>query len=251
MLLLFLQAGVISHFAGERSASIIALRETAIEGLHVKLSEAEEKVSEMDGLRAKLEQEERAREISAQDLEKVAKERGLLKKELRASEAITQRKTDELDEAKRKLADFEDVQERLRLQVEKDANRISDLCTQVAGLDKELVKVKGEVLGLVTAYCDLVSSFGGRVTASDSSTPAKGMLAWLKHDFAGLPEFVHRVSDFAALSSANNLLSSLCQAGCEHFHSFVDKSFSFGGPVPAADLPKEVVTGVKRFIRDF
>lgn len=50
-----LQSSIISHFTGERSFSVIGLRESANEELRRKLAEAESKVSELDAARSGLE----------------------------------------------------------------------------------------------------------------------------------------------------------------------------------------------------
>lgn len=73
----------------------------------------------------------------------------------------------------------------------------------------------------------------------------------MRNELGGLSEFFWRATDFAALSSANNILSSLSKTGCQHFKEFLKKAFSFDAPDLSTELPKEVATGVKRFIRDF
>lgn len=104
---------------------------------------------------------------------------------------------------------------------------------------------------MISSYCDFVTSFGGHVEALAASLSAKDLLGWMKREVKGLAEFVLRASDFAALSCANNMLSSLCKTGCRHFHDFMKKSFEFEAPNPSNESIKEINIGAKRFIRDF
>lgn len=134
-----------------------------------------------------------------EELEKVRRDKDCLEKELKASEIILCEKNDELDRAKVKLASSEDVQERLRLQIEKDANQIAELKSKVSELSEELEGAKEESLALIDSYCQLVPSFGGRVDPPDSTMTAKGLLFLLRREFSGLLEFILRASDFAAL----------------------------------------------------
>lgn len=61
-------------------------------------------------------------DLLSEEFESFKKEKARLEKEFRASEAINQSKSDELVSLRSKLTNSEDVQERLRGQIVKDAN---------------------------------------------------------------------------------------------------------------------------------
>lgn len=125
------------------------------------------------------------------------------------------------------------------------------LSSQVDELSKEVSEAKRISKTLIFLYCSFVSSFGGRVEAPEDSVPVSGLLSWMSGEIGALSEFVHRATDFAALSSANNLLSSLYDLGCQHFQCFLKKSFEFKAPDPNKEGIREIKVGAKRFIRDF
>lgn len=95
--------------------------------LREKAANLEDAAASFGSLEAECKKKTERLDILSEKFESLKKEKTRLEKELKASEAVIQSKFDELVGMKRKLASFEDVQERLRGEIVKDANQISDL----------------------------------------------------------------------------------------------------------------------------
>ena len=71
------------------------------------------------------------------------------------------------------------------------------------------------------------------------------ILAWLKSNFANLPDFVGGAVDFGALASASNFSMMLNQDGCSHVEGLEEKDLE--GPAELGVTSR----GIRRFVRNF
>lgn len=85
----------------------------------------------------------------ARSLENSQKDKTCLDEEVRSVRGLLKTKSEELENLAKKVALSEEVQEKLREQIVKDANSISDLGSQVALFNKELQEAKGKVMKLL------------------------------------------------------------------------------------------------------
>jgi hypothetical protein len=88
-------------------------------------------------------------------------------------------------------------------------------------LEVELLKKRlheAKALGLATAkaYASVLVGFGGVMSSLSAESSASGLFTWMSVDFTKLLDFVGKVLDFAALSSATNLARTLVESGGRH-----------------------------------
>lgn len=104
--------------AARRSIYLSSLRESTMNELRAKVAELEIAPASAESLKTDCEEKAKRIGILSEDLEFLRKGKDRLVKELKASECIIKTKSDELDGVKGKLTSSEDVQERLRGQIE-------------------------------------------------------------------------------------------------------------------------------------
>lgn len=160
--------------AVEKSISLSKLREATILEMRNKIVDLEMKLSDLESLRdAKTELEKirvafaqkmESHELLAEKLKVVEKYNDRLSKQVDSTQVLLEAKSEEVNRLTEKARSSEDVQERHREQIVKDANQISDLGSQVSLLNTELMDVKGKSQEIIVSYCEFVNSFGVRLS---------------------------------------------------------------------------------------
>ena len=101
---------------------------------------------------------------------------------------------------------------------------------QVELLMKRLDEAKAVGVSIAEMYTSVLAGFGGVTSSLPADASAFGVFLWMKSNFSKLPDFVAKVGDFAALSSATNLSKILAKGGCEHIEDLRRKK-DFEGPM--------------------
>ena len=78
-------------------------------------------------------------------------------------------------------------------------------------------------------YTKALGQFGGVTSPLPSEPSAYNIIAWLKSNFARLPNFVGGADAFGALSATTNFSKMLIQSGCSHAKSFKENK-DIGSP---------------------
>lgn len=119
-----MQNAFLAELSSRKGISLASLREETIAKLWEKVAELEPCAGALDALRSEGEVKSKKIDMLRTELENMKKERDMLEKELRASESIIRLKSDEVVNVSEKLANAEDIQDRLRHQIAKDADRL-------------------------------------------------------------------------------------------------------------------------------
>lgn len=99
-------------------------------------------------------------------------------------------------------------------------------------------------------YISALASFGDVTSPPLADASAFKIFSWLKSNFAKLLDFVGKVGDIAALSSATNLTKTLAKAGCGRIKDLKRKA-KFESPLEFGDPSKTISKAVKNYISRF
>lgn len=140
--------------------------------------------------------------------------------------------------------------EGLRKEIDAEKASSASLVTQIELLNKRFDDPKAAGLEAAKVYIDTLGQFGGVTPPVPDDSSAFDLFAWMKRNFAKLPDFVGEVGDFAALSSTTNLSKTLQKAGCDHIKG-LEKEKAFASPAELGDRSAGLPKAVKNFIRGF
>ena len=90
---------------------------------------------------------------------------------------------------------------------------------QVGLLTKRLEEANTAGLAIAQMYRVAQASFDGATSSLPTGASTFIIFAWMKSNFAKLPEFIGGAVDFGALSCATNLCKTLGKVGCTHIIS--------------------------------
>lgn len=143
-----------------------------------------------------------------------------------------------------------DENERLHKQVEAERSASRALSAQIDLLTKRLKEARNVGTSAAKVYQVALAGFGGATSPLLVDASTYGIFAWLRENFAKLPEFVGGAMDFGALSCATNLCKTLGKASCSHITSLKGRKV-FEGPLELGESPSEVTKSIKNFMKFF
>lgn len=117
-----------------------------------------------------------------------------------------------------------DAADRLCKEVDAEKESSRALVTQVELLNRRLEDVKAIGLSAAEMYTYVLAGFVAITPPLPYDASAYGVFGWLKSNFSKLPDFVTKVGDFAAISSATNLSKTLAKSGCDHIEGLRGRS---------------------------
>lgn len=105
-----------------------------------------------------------------------------------------------------------DTADRLCREIDAEKESSGALATQVELLNKRLDDAKALGLSAAQVYTSVLASFRAVTPLLPFDLSAYGVLGWPKSNFSKLPDFVMKVGDFVAISSATNLSKTLAKS---------------------------------------
>ncbi|XP_066343787.1 uncharacterized protein [Miscanthus floridulus] len=273
---------VMANYLKVKVKGALDLRKQSLSDLQDKVTSLEGEVAQLREDKAGLERSLKDKEsenqavlqLLSKDYEAACRDKTSLEKELeKMRDAAIAKSTDlsknlgekvlelnYLNDEKTKLEgqvrDKEDVIEGLRAQVAKETTASFDLKSQVQFLEDKMEATKAQGLEASTLYCQMLQRFGGLGGGPSDSASVEDLFAWMKSEFAELPDFIGKVGDFGTLSGVTNLLSTMEKFGCGHLQEFLKKSYVFpspnelGEPSRTEYCPAMVLLGVLGFARE-
>lgn len=272
-----LQTSVMANYLKVKVKGALDLRNQSLSDLQDKVTSLEGEVAQLREDKAGLERSLKDKENENQavlqllrkDYEAACRDKTSLEKELeKMRDAAIAKSTDlsknleekvlelnYLNDEKTKLEgqvrDKEDVIEGLRAQVAKESTASFDLMSRVQFLEDKVESTKAQGLEASTLYCQMLQRFGGLGGGPSDSASIEDLFAWMKSEFAELPDFIGKVGDFGTLSGVTNLLSMMEKFGCGHLQEFLKKSYAFPSPNELGEPSRTVNIARRRFFREF
>lgn len=236
LLIVSMQSHHMAESLEERASLKLISRDETIEGLRkeVNCSTTEKK---------RLEEEVEVLHAAKRDVDELKAKAESLDKALAAS------KTSE-GLALERAWKANNTTENLRKEIDTEKDSSAALLMEVELLKKQLEEAKTLGLAAADAYSSALAGFGGITSSMPPEASPFGIFSWMGANFSKLPEFVGKVGDFAALSSATNLAKVLAKAGCEHVAELKRRK-EFESTAGLGDAPKAVSKAVKNFISYF
>lgn len=143
-----------------------------------------------------------------------------------------------------------EIADNLRKEIDAERSSSVALLAEVKLLKEQLDGAKTLGLAAAEAYTTTLVGFGRVTPSHPAEASASNLFTWMSSNFAKLPNFIGKVVDFAALSSATNLARFLAEGGCEHVEG-VKRKKGYEDPAGLGEIPKLVSSAVRHFMSYF
>lgn len=123
--------------------------------------------------------------------------------------------------------------------VEAEKSSSNALATQINLMTRRLEEAKATGLATAGMYQVALNGFGGATSPLPADASTFGVFAWMKSNFAKLPEFIGGAVEFGALSCATNLCRTLGKVGYTHIIRLKEQN-EFEGPLELGGLRRKL-----------
>ena len=143
-----------------------------------------------------------------------------------------------------------EIAEGLRKEVDAERASSAALLKEVEPLNKQLEEAKTLGQAAAAAFSSALAGFGRITSPLPSEASPSTLFSWMDANFSRLPDFVGKVGDFAALSSATNFAKTLAKADCQHVAEMKRRKH-YESPKVLGEAPKDISTTIRHFMGHF